>query len=133
MDAYIVLSSCESSRQLRAQIMAAPLNSETALLRQAFRDGAPDYQCMGVPPVPTHERLSLLERAVAGHVRGSAASLMVEGPFGDPSALETRPDDPLAVEWEARVKEALIAQAARGDETAMGSLAMTLEAEGDKE
>jgi hypothetical protein len=30
-------------------------------------------------------------------------ALVEEGPFGDPSALETRPDDPLVKEWKDKV------------------------------
>jgi hypothetical protein len=46
-------------------------------------------------------------------------ALVEEGPFGDPSALDTRPGDPLVQEWKARVAGMLGEQAGRGNWTGL--------------
>ena len=59
-------------------------------------------------------RIDHLERAVRAHVDGALAELVEEGPFGDPTALSTRPDDPLVREWKARVNGLLDDEAEQG-------------------
>lgn len=59
-------------------------------------------------------RIDYLERAVRAHVDGALAELVEEGPFGDPSALATRPDDPLVREWKTRVNGILSDEAEQG-------------------
>lgn len=59
-------------------------------------------------------RIDHLERAARAGVDGALAELLEEGPFGDPTALMTRPDDPLVKEWKARVNGMLNAQAEQG-------------------
>jgi hypothetical protein len=59
-------------------------------------------------------RIDHLERAARAGVDGALAELVEEGPFGDPTALMTRPDDPLVKEWKARVNGLLNAQAEQG-------------------
>lgn len=46
-------------------------------------------------------RLDYLAIAAKAGVPIAAVSFAREGPFGDPSALKTRPDDPLVKEWKA--------------------------------
>ncbi|MGO4381603.1 hypothetical protein AB4Z19_25290 [Pseudoduganella sp. RAF19] len=67
-------------------------------------------------------RLDYLERAAAGHVPGAAYALVQEGPFGDPSALTTRPDDPLVKEWKARMSTMLTERAAEGEKESLQKL-----------
>lgn len=59
-------------------------------------------------------RIDYLERAARAGVDGALAELVEEGPFGDPTALMTRPDDPLVKEWKARVNGMLNTQAEQG-------------------
>jgi len=59
-------------------------------------------------------RIDHLERAARAGVDGALAELVEEGPFGDPTALMTRPDDPLVKEWKARVNGMLNTQAEQG-------------------
>lgn len=60
-------------------------------------------------------RLDYLATAVKGGVAGAAWTFAVEGPFGDPSALQTRPDDPLVREWKATAAAQLEQAAEAGD------------------
>lgn len=64
-------------------------------------------------------RLDYLTTAVKAGVPGAAWMYAAEGPFGDPSALTTRPDDPLVREWKATAGSQLDAAAETGDATAL--------------
>jgi hypothetical protein len=72
-------------------------------------------ECSGLTETQKRDRLSYLERALQANVRGAAVAALREGPFGDWSALQTRPDDPLVRDWQRKVSAALIAQAEQGD------------------
>ena len=60
-------------------------------------------------------RLDYLAIAVKAGVPGAAWAFASEGPFGDPSALKTRPDDPLVKEWKAQAVTQLTEAAEAGD------------------
>jgi len=64
-------------------------------------------------------RLDYLTTAVKAGVAGAAWMYAAEGPFGDPSALTTRPDDPLVREWKATAASQLDTAAEAGDTTAL--------------
>jgi hypothetical protein len=59
-------------------------------------------------------RVDHLERAARAGVDGALAELVEEGPFGDPTALTTRPGDPLVKEWKERINGMLNEQAEQG-------------------
>lgn len=60
-------------------------------------------------------RLDYLALAVEGGAPGAAWIFAGEGPFGDRSALQTRPGDPLVQEWKARAVTQLTQAAEAGD------------------
>lgn len=60
---------------------------------EAFCDGMSDRE--------RQARFDYLAVAVKAGVPGAAMAFAMEGPFGDPTALKTRPDDPLVREWKA--------------------------------
>lgn len=62
-------------------------------------------------------RLDYLAIAAKAGVRGSAVAFAKEGPFGDPTALKTRPSDPLVQEWKALARAQLISAAEAGTDT----------------
>lgn len=64
-------------------------------------------------------RLDYLAAAVNGGVPGAVLAHVAEGPFGDPSALTTRPDDPLVREWKASAVEQLTRAAEAGDQATL--------------
>ncbi|MDN4039286.1 hypothetical protein [Massilia sp. YIM B02443] len=64
-------------------------------------------------------RLDHLALAVKAGVPGAAWAWAAEGPFGDPSALTTRPDDPLVKEWKAAASAQVIKAAEAGDTLAL--------------
>lgn len=59
-------------------------------------------------------RIDYLERAARGGIDDALAPLVEEGPFGDPTALLSRPDDPLVKEWKERIAALLGQRAEQG-------------------
>jgi hypothetical protein len=59
-------------------------------------------------------RLDYLAFAARAGVMGAAVTFATEGPFGDPSALETRPGDPLVQAWKATASAQLTRAAESG-------------------
>jgi hypothetical protein len=74
----------------------------------------PAHACATLNERTKMARIDHLERAARAGVDGALAELVEEGPFGDPTALTTRPDDPLVKEWKARVNGMLSARAEDG-------------------
>lgn len=60
-------------------------------------------------------RLDYLAIAVKAGIPGAAWSYAAEGPFGDPSALQTRPDDALVQAWKQTARAQLVDAAEAGD------------------
>lgn len=73
--------------------------------------------CRGMTERERLSRLDYLAIAAKAGVPGSAVAFVKEGPFGDPSALKTRPSDPLVQEWKALAKAQLISAAETGADT----------------
>lgn len=76
--------------------------------------------CAGMSERMRLSRIDYLAIAAKAGVRGAAIQMAQEGPFGDPSALLSRPDDPLVQEWKRTVLDQLTNSAENGD---MGTLA----------
>ena len=97
--------------------------------REAQRRGeagaasALDESCGDITPLQLRGMGSNLERAVHGKVQGAIQALLVYGPLdGDDSALETRPSDPLVVEWKHKVQDLFAESARQGDLDSMATL-----------
>lgn len=75
--------------------------------------------CSGMTERERVARLDYLAAAVAAGVPGAAVAFALEGPFGDPSALRTRPDDPLVLAWKATARARLSEAAEAGDMLAL--------------
>jgi hypothetical protein len=96
--------------------------------RLAVPDGANDMRdatademkaqtalCAGMTERMKTERLAYLATAARAGVPGADVAYMRVGPFGDPTALRTRPDDALVVEWKKQAIAQLEAQADAGN------------------
>lgn len=64
-------------------------------------------------------RIDYLAEATRAGVEGAVEQMAHEGPFGDITALTSRPDDPLVQEWKRTVRDQLTTSAEAGD---MGAL-----------
>jgi len=73
--------------------------------------------CAGMTERERQNRLDYLAIAARAGVAGAAVSFAGEGPFGDKSALTTRPDDPLVKEWKATARTQLTQAAESGTDS----------------
>jgi len=71
--------------------------------------------CAGMTERMRQSRLDYLAIAAQAGVPGAAVAMATEGPFGDRTALETRPADPLVQQWKATVTAQLARAAGEGD------------------
>lgn len=74
--------------------------------------------CSGLTERERQSRLDYLAIAVQAGVPGAAVDFALEGPFGDPSALQTRPGDPLVQAWKATASSQLTRAAESGTDQA---------------
>jgi hypothetical protein len=95
----------EDSRAHRGDIRAlsADEKSRDALL------------CAGMTERMRQSRLDYLAIAAQAGVPGAAVAMATEGPFGDRTALATRPGDSLVQQWKANVNAQLAHAADSGD------------------
>ncbi|SFL67520.1 hypothetical protein [Rugamonas rubra] len=70
--------------------------------------------CSGMTERLRLSKLESLAIAVKAGVMGAVAAFAQEGPFGDPGALKTRPDDPLVQEWKAVARAQLVSAVEAG-------------------
>ncbi|CAN7217522.1 hypothetical protein LJR289_000719 [Pseudoduganella sp. LjRoot289] len=78
--------------------------------------------CASLTEPMRRSRIDYLAIAAKAGVPGASSGFLMAGPFGDPSALETRPDDPLVVEWKRLALAQLSTEAAQGDLTSLHTL-----------
>lgn len=67
-------------------------------------------------------RFAYLAIAMQAGVPGAVIAFVNAGPFGDPSALQTRPDDPLVRAWKTQATHQLTLSAESGDLDTLGYL-----------
>jgi hypothetical protein len=63
--------------------------------------------CAAMTERMRQSRIDYLTIAARAGIPGAAIAQVSEGPFGDRSALKTRPNDPMVQEWKAQVQEQL--------------------------
>jgi hypothetical protein len=71
--------------------------------------------CTGMTERMRVSRFDYLASAAKAGISGAVVQIAEEGPFGDRTALTTRPDDPLVQEWKAKVLDQLTKEAESGD------------------
>jgi hypothetical protein len=79
--------------------------------------------CVGMTERIKMSRLDHLKIAAKGGVEGADSAFLHEGPLGDPSALETRPDDPAVAAWKQQAIAFLTARAYAADYDSLMTLA----------
>ncbi len=124
---YSRLHACAEKRAFDARISQVPSESRAGM--QAAARGM-EKACDGITDQQLAERLTLLRQAVDAGVPGAISKWIQEGPFGDPTALESRPDDPLVVEWKKEAVEKLKQGADAGSRSALAMSAQLFESDG---
>lgn len=79
--------------------------------------------CRGMTERMRQSRLDYLATAAQAGVPGAAIAMATEGPFGDRTALATRPNDPLVQQWKTSVHAQLTRAADAGDLSVLHYLA----------
>jgi hypothetical protein len=116
--AYMLVSSCARfNRSHDLQVFDDKLRAARSI-SAAERQGL-TAMCGAMTERERLARLDYLAIAVKAGVPGAAWTFAAEGPFGDPSALATRPDDPLVREWKATAATQLTQAAEAGDVTSL--------------
>ncbi len=87
MKAYSLVAKCIEVEELGTLIMTADEVKNTTRF------------CSGLTQRMRMSRIDYVAIAAKARVKGASTAFYREGPFGDPTALDTRPDDPLVVEW----------------------------------
>lgn len=120
--AYWLVADCASFNTRHDRLVF-----DSAMLKNREPDSLPGYRgmndsekqhdaklCAGMTERQRQSRLDYLALALQADVPGSAVAFANEGPFGDPAALDNRPDDPLVQQWKAQANAQLARQAESG-------------------
>jgi hypothetical protein len=115
--AFQLITRCVRARERDDEIKALPPGPDFAAERNAYGDGRQRVReaCQDITHAQIAARLPLVDKAAHAGVHGAVTARIGEGPFGDRSALDQRPDDPLVTEW---VEQAIahVKDAARRDD-----------------
>lgn len=124
--AFRLIAKCVHARRRDDAMRSLPMGPAHAAERRAYGDGRRRVgaACRDIAPAQIAARLPLVENAARAGVPGAVTAWIEEGPFGDPSALEQRPDDPLVAAWVGQAIERVKAAAARGDVEAIIQLGL---------
>ena len=97
----------------------------------ADEKSAQQHLCADLTERQKSARLDFLEKAAKGGVPGASTRFFYEGPFGDRSALRSRPDDPLVLAWKRQAVAQLTAQADQAELSSLATLMMAYLADGE--
>lgn len=124
--AYVLLTECAMSKDEKQRTLMTRSgdldNRQKSLIQSGEMDFAIVTSCGDLNISDFAMRLPLLERAAEAGIEMAAIRLTTEGPWGDPSALTARGNDPLVIEWRARMESLIRKAADKGDLMAIFSL-----------
>lgn len=124
--AYDLAARCaESKADEKAAELQAP-GERSAETTAALKDGsfkaAAASNCGNLTSAQVDSRVRYLRQAAEAGVPIAAIRLVEYGPWGDPTALATRPNDPAVLEWRHEMLGLIELAAGKGDYAAMDSL-----------
>ena len=99
--AFGLLARCVRAREFDSYLKSLPMERGLDALRASYGDGRRWLReaCGDLSMAQLAARVEWVDKAARGGVPGAASAWIEQGPFGDKSALDQRPDDPLVVEW----------------------------------
>ncbi len=109
--AFQLISSCMDADE--------PLSGDEKKAKQTL--------CATMTEAIRRSRLEYLDVAFKARMPEAALAMLDVGPFGDPTALRTRPDDPLVQQWKQELEAMLHMHARAGDPQTMIRLAFELQ------
>ncbi|HEX8478529.1 MAG TPA: hypothetical protein VF663_09345 [Telluria sp.] len=115
--AYQLLADCISFNRDGDRIVFEDNRAHRGDIRalSAFEKTRDALLCAGMTERMRQSRLDYLAFAAQAGVPGSAVAMATEGPFGDRTALATRPGDSLVQQWKADVNAQLARAGDGGD------------------
>jgi hypothetical protein len=115
--AFRLIAQCVRAHELDDDMKSLPMGPEFEAEHHAYGDGRQRLQeaCGDITAAHIAVRLRLVEQAARAGVPGAVTAWIGEGPFGDRSALDQRPDDPLVTEWVTQAIASVKAAAKRDD------------------
>lgn len=102
--AFGLLARCVRAREFDTHLKSLPMARGLDTLRASYGDGWRWLReaCSDLSTSQLDARMALVEKAALAGVPGAASAWIEQGPFGDKSALDQRPDDPLVTTWVAQ-------------------------------
>lgn len=99
--AFGLLARCVRAHEFDTQLKSLPMARGLDTVRASYGDGRRWLReaCSDLSASQLDARIGLVEKAAQAGVPGAASAWIEQGPFGDKSALDQRPDDPLVVAW----------------------------------
>ena len=99
--AFALLARCVRAREFDTRLKSLPMERGLDALRAHHGDGRRWLReaCGDLSASHLDARIGLVEKAAGAGVPGAASAWIEQGPFGDKSALDQRPDDPLVTAW----------------------------------
>lgn len=113
--AWWLVNACSAWQ--RSGRLPPPASPRDAALAEPIAD--PARFCATMTERMKMARIDYLERAARGGIDEALGLLVEAGPFGDPSALDSRPDDALVQEWKTRVSALAQGRAEQGSWTGL--------------
>lgn len=119
--AYWLIANCETFNREHDRLvfdMEEIRQQRNIIPYRAMNDSEKQHDaslCAGMTERMRRSRFDYLATAVQAGVSGALVQMASEGPFGDSSALTTRPEDLLVQQWKADVREQLAKAAESGD------------------
>jgi hypothetical protein len=99
--AFGLLARCVRAHEFDTHLKSLPMALGLDTLRASYGDGQRWLReaCSDLSTSQLDARVALVEKAAVAGVPGAASAWIEQGPFGDKSALDQRPDDPLVTSW----------------------------------
>ena len=80
-------------------------------------------RCDEITPIQIKNRINNLNKALDAKVRGTVNAFLSYGPIdGDPDAINTRPNDPIVIEWKKKADDLIYSSALSGDSESLNIL-----------
>ncbi|MEI8324222.1 MAG: hypothetical protein WCH44_02480 [Betaproteobacteria bacterium] len=121
MRAYQIVASCLTAESTLRTMALLPLSSRREIYGDNYKKFAQQAEddiqisCGEIDSQLLQRRFENLAVAAKAGVTGAAVAVLLEGPFGDPTASESRPDDPLVKNWKNQTLELLLSSAKAGE------------------
>jgi hypothetical protein len=99
--AFGLLARCVRAHEFDTHLKSLPMARGLDTLRASYGDGRRWLReaCSDLSTSQIDARIGLVEKAALAGVPGAASAWIEQGPFGDKSALDQRPGDPLVTAW----------------------------------